>query len=389
MAYLNIKELAMNQPRIAWLLTSGKQCWHPTLSHFAKYYPQTIVFAPNWPGYAVGFENSFAVEPFPMAKILHIKKLSANYGSNVTYLPLNIVHSLFRFKPDLIFANSFGIWTILALLLKPMGKWKVVIAYEGSTPSVDYRNSKARLLLRRLMVKLANACITNTRAGKAYLTEVVQALPEKVFVQPYQLSAAISLSLNLTNTKVNFSQLQRPVFLFVGKIIARKGLHLLLEACNLLEKQGCRQYTLLIIGEGSQLQELKTFIKNNGLDDRVKWAGRVDYSNLGGYYTQSEVFVFPSLEDTIGMVVQEAMLFSKPVICSKWAGSAEFITEGENGYCLDPNETETLAKLMHHFIINPELTVSMGNKSKQLIATYTPENAAKFLCDVTNFVFKN
>lgn len=382
------QKTSMNNLRIAWLLTSAFYYWHPMLSYFAKQFPQMKAFSANWRGYAPGFEDSFAVEIVGERKIISLTKAETGYGNNFTYLPLNIVGRLLKFKPQVIFSNSFGIWTLLALLFKAIGRWKVVIAYEGSSPSVDYRNSLPRLALRRTMVAAADACITNSRAGQAYLTEVLNAKAEKVFVHPYEVPAADSLVGQVTDTPPQLASLQEPIFLFVGGIVPRKGLQCLLDACMILQEKDCDRYTLLVVGEGKQREELETLTQEKGLGDRVRWIGRVDYSQLGAYFAKADVFVLPTLEDTWGMVVLEAMVLGKPILCSKWAGASELIIEGDNGYCFDPYEPEKLAQLMCCFINDSNLATSMGEKSQQIMAKYTPEAAAQFLSQVSSFVMK-
>ena len=242
----------MNNPRIAWLLTSAFYYWHPMLAELAKLFPQMKAFSANWRGYAQGYEESFLFEVVGERKVIPIIKDSKSYGTNFTYLPLNVVNRLFKFKPNVIFSNSFGLWTVLALLFKPLGRWKVVIAYEGSSPGVDYRNSPPRLALRGAMVKAADACITNSQAGKAYLTEVLKTDERRVFVHPYEVPGTNSLEVNntsITNNNQEVASLPRPVFIFVGSVTQRKGLHLLLEACAILAKQACTDYTLQIVGD--------------------------------------------------------------------------------------------------------------------------------------------
>ena len=375
--------------RIAWLLPSAFFYWQPAISKLAQIFPQTTVFTGLWQGFAPGFENSFAVEVLER-KVIQLTRTSTGYGNNFTYLPLNIVSRLIRFKPHLIFTSSFGVWTMLALLLKPLAKWRVVIAYEGSSPSVDYRGSAPRLALRRAMVKAADALITNSKAGKAYLIDILKAKESNVFHQPYEVPATTALvGCTKEDKQSNLHQLQRPVFLFVGGIIPRKGLHLLLEACVVLQKQGYRNYTLLVVGDGAQRQELEAFSQTHELADCVKWAGRVNYGNLGAYFNSADVFVLPTLEDTWGVVVLEAMALGKPVLCSKWAGAAEMVIEGENGYLFEPQQPEELAKVMRRFIEQPNLSKSMGDKSQQLMAQHTPEVAAQFLAKVTSFAVSN
>ena len=378
--------------RVAWLVPTAWFYWQPSLSELAKVFPKTKLFTGLFPGFTQELESSLDVEVVGERKVINMTQSKIGYGSNFTYLSLNIVGHLLRFKPQIIFSSSFGIWTILALLLKPIGRWRVVIAYEGSSPSVDYRGSTLRIAVRRAMVKVADALITNSRAGKAYLIDILKAKESNVFHQPYEVPAKAAL-IGCTEIEKdkpsNIQQLRRPVFLFVGGIIPRKGLHLLLEACVVLQKQGHRNYTLLVVGDGPQRQELEAFSENHALADCVKWVGKVNYGNLGAYFQSADVFVLPTLEDTWGVVVLEAMVLGKPVLCSRWAGAAEMVIEGENGYLFEPQQPEELAEVMRRFIEQPNLSKSMGDKSQQLMAQHTPEVAAQFLAKVTSFAVSN
>ncbi len=371
--------------RIAWLLPSAFYYWQPPISELARMFPQTTVFTGYWQGFAPGYEDSFAVEVLER-KVIALTKNETSYGDNFTYLSPNIVNRLLQLKPDVIFTSSFGIWTMLALLFKPLGKWRVAIAYEGSSPGVDYRGSVPRLWLRGAMGKAADALITNSRAGKDYLIDVLKAPADRVFQQPYEVPAIKAL---LGQSSVDNPQFTKPVFLFVGGLIPRKGLNLLLEACAILKQQGCHNYTLLVVGDGAQRQELETFATQHQLTNSIHWIGRVDYGQLGTYFNAADIFVLPTLEDTWGVVVLEAMVLGKAILCSKWAGASEIVVEGENGCVFDPYKPEELAAIMRRFIDKPELAIAMGNKSQQLMGQYTPELAAKFLAETIAFVMEN
>jgi glycosyltransferase involved in cell wall biosynthesis len=351
------------------------------LSCLTERFPQTIAFAAKWHGYAPGYENTFVVDVVGKRKILTLRKSATGYGSSFMFLSLGIVNRLWKSRTEVIFTNSFGIWTILALLFKFIGNWRVIIAYEGSSPSVDYRQSPLRLALRRAMVKIADACISNSTAGEAYLTKVLNAPKDKTFAHPYEVPSGRALqggAIALTRSV--------PTFLFVGSLTPRKGVHLLLQACVLLKQRGVEHYRLIVVGEGAQQDELQKFSQENGLSDRVQWIGRVEYHQLGQYFQQSDVFILPTLEDTWGVVVLEAMVLGKPVICSQWAGAAELIHDSINGYRFNPQEPTQLAEIMTRLIQQPHLAVEMGIAAYEHMKQYSPEAAAQFLVDVTEVV---
>jgi glycosyltransferase involved in cell wall biosynthesis len=373
-----------NSLRVAWVLPVAWFYWQPVLSEFTRLFPDTTVFTGLFPGFAKGYENSLTVELVGKTKVVGLTKSETGYGDNFTYLSPAIIGCLLQLKPDVVFTSSFGIWTMLVVLLKPIGRWRVVIAYEGCSPGVDYRNSWLRLTLRRLLVAGADACITNSHAGKDYLTKFLKARDDSVFVKPYEIPVPEAFLSAVSNTKQSRESLNCPVFLFVGHIVPRKGLNFLLEACAILRSQGYSNYTILVVGDGSQQEELEAFCESHGLTDCVRWEGRVEYELIGSYFQMADAFILPTLEDTWGVVVLEAMLFGKPILCSKGAGTSELIVNGENGYVFEPQDVEALARLMRQLIDDPQLIVTMSEKSKQTMAMHTPKSASEVLTKIVN-----
>jgi len=369
---------------VAWLLPVAWFYWQPSLSEFARLFPKTTVFTALFPGFAQGLEAAFQVEVVGRLQVIEVNRDDSSYGDNFTYLSLGIVGHLLRLRPQVIFSNSFGVWSILALMLKPLLWCRVIIAYEGSSPGVDYRHSALRLFVRRAMVWLADACVTNSQAGKDYLVDVLCAHRDQVFLQPYEIPDQNTLP-GSEAIVGDLPSLQHPIFLFVGHLIPRKGLPLLLGACSLLKSRGYN-YSMWVVGDGIQQEELKDFCQKHGLSDRIHWAGRVSYDQIGSYFKGADVFVFPTLEDTWGVVTLEAMLMGKPILCSKGAGTSELVIHGENGYVFSPDNVDELADLMQRFLDNPALIEAMGARSQEIMAKYTPEAAAECLAKVIELV---
>ena len=382
-----------NSLKIAWLLPTAWFYWQPTLSELTKKFPQTKVFTGLFPGFAKGFENALDVEVIGGRKVIAVTESSTSYGDNFTYLSPQIVPRILQYDPDIVFTSSFGIWSIIALLLKLFKRWKVVIAYEGSSPGVDYTNSSLRIALRKMMIWLSDGCITNSYGGKKYLVEVLNSSEQDVFVHPYEVPDVRSLAEiddNLqylsSDSTVKFDDLQHPVFLFVGSIVPRKGVRCLIEACKSLKQSTTLPFNVLLVGDGLQSSELKALSDLYDLEDCIKWVGHIEYDNISTYFARADVFVLPTLEDTWGMVVLEAMLLCKPVICSMGAGASELIVEAKNGYCFKPNNSEELASAMEKFVKQPEKILAMGEFSKQIMNQYTPQAAADVMAKVVSHV---
>jgi glycosyltransferase involved in cell wall biosynthesis len=394
--------------KIAWLFPSLElgNYWHPVFSQFTEHYPQTTIYTGVWTGFAPGFVDRFVVKVVGKMRFVDRTHSQTGYSQGFIYASPTIIWQLWRDRPNLIFTTGFCIWTVLVLLFKPLLRWRVIIAYEGSAPGVDYRQSRLRTVLRRSLASIADGLITNSRAGQAYLQDVLKVPQRKISVRPYEVpdpialmhrlgqgaiastvnpiasamvagSKTVTTSIVATATKEGDSC---PTFLFTGQLIPRKGLHLLLEACRQLKAEGCEAYQLLVAGDGEQRPELEAFAQMHNLP--VTWLGWINYGQLGQYFRDADVFILPTLEDTWGMVILEAMAFGKPVLCSKWAGASELVMDGENGYVFDCHDPAAIATTMRRLIEQPGLIAKMGDRSKQFISQHTPTEAVAFLSQV-------
>ncbi len=371
--------------RVALLLPTVElgAYWQPVVQALSQISPQVVLYTGRpWAGFDPQDPQTAYVEVVGTTVRITKNQQKTDYSGGYMRLSPQIVGRLLKFKPQVIVASGFSLWTILALLFKPLGRWRVAIAWEGSSPNVDFRHSKLRLLLRRIIASFADTLITNSTAGKLYLIECLGVDLQQIQVRPYLVpDPQTLLAMSAPTTTVNLN-MQSPIFLYVGRIEERKGLHLLLQACQILRQAGC-QFSLLIIGSGPQQAELIAYCQDHDLEDCVQWLGWIDYRQLGVYFDRADVFVFPSLEDTWGMVALEAMAFSKPVLCSKWAGAAELITDGENGWLCDPHAPVEMALLMRKSIDQPELISKMGAAAKNTISQHTPADVGRFLAEVS------
>jgi glycosyltransferase involved in cell wall biosynthesis len=383
----------IKKSRIALILPTVElgAYWQPVLDELTKFSEKVVLYTGRpWPGFDSQILSNSLIQVVGRTKRLTINKDKSDYAGGLMYLSLGIVRYLFKFRPHVVIASGFSVWTLLALLLKPVGKWRLVIAWEGSSPSVDFRSSKVRLFFRSIMASFADALITNSYVGKDYLIKFLGVKEDKITIRPYMVPDIKTLLQTFKSSDekcTHLSQKQR-VFLYVGRIEQRKGLRQLLQACSILKKQGYYNYTLLVVGKGPQQEELESFCQAEELLNSIKWIGWIDYSSLGVYFSNADVFVFPTLEDTWGMVVLEAMAFGKPILCSKWAGASEILVDKENGYIFDPHCPETLAEAMKTLIDDSNLISSMGQKSQQLISEHTPEAAAKFFAEIAYLVMQ-
>jgi len=378
--------------RVAWLVPEVElgAYWQPVLREFTKVFKNTVFYTGRvWSGFDPTMPGASAIKLVGQTKFVETEKIETGYDRGFIVVSPSIIGYLLEFRPQVVFPQAFSLWTVIVALLKPLMRWRIALIYDGSSPNTDFRDSSFRTFVRRILVRFADAFVSNSNAGKKYLMEVLNVPEEKIFTRTYLVPDAGALLKRLAQTQPPSLQLKPPIFLYVGRITARKGIKTLLEACAILKSQGYVDYSLLIVGKGDQREELEAFIKERDFEEQVMWGGWVEYGNLGSYFQQADVFVFPTFEDVWGMVVPEAMVFGKPVLCSNGAASCELIVSGDNGYIFDPNSAKELADKMQIFIDHPDLIESMGERSRQMISQKTPETAAKAYVEVTSFLMEN
>jgi len=368
------------QMRVAWLLPSmrGGYYWQPVLREFTKRFPQTVVFTGDWTGYLPGYDEAFMVKVIAGYRHIDLKRgiASPDFGyRGFHWLTPTILLELRRFQPDILFTSVFSLWTAYAIVYKLFTRSRVIVLLDGISNTTEYRNSPIRLTTRRIMAKLVDASICNSQAGCNYLRDLLKIDRSRIEHSTFYVPDRTVLRSGTSGLDKARKQ-QHPVFLFIGQLIRRKGWNLLLEAADLVTKKLPYKFTVNIVGDGPDKAMLRDKVVSLNLREIVNVIGRVPYNCLGTYFETADVFVLPSLEDTWGMVVSEAMAFQKPILCSQSAGASELVENGVNGYTFDPRSPVELAGYMELFLREPSLIAKMGACSKRAIANHTPQIAA-------------
>lgn len=124
---------------------------------------------------------------------------------------------------------------------------------------------------------------------------------------------------------------------WVGNDAVKKNLQTVLNALSVLDLS----YKLLVVGKAAPLKHWQGQLETLGIADRVKFLGVV--SDMNDIYASADILLHPSLEDTFGMVVLEAMSQGVPVVVSssKYCGIAADLTHGVNGFILTNPQSST------------------------------------------------
>jgi len=171
-------------------------------------------------------------------------------------------------------------------------------------------------------------------------------------------------------------KLPKRYFVCVSRFVAKKNLGKLVEAyARYAVRAGNSAWSLVLSGAGPMEADLRAQAAAAGLGARICFPGFLQYQDLPACYGLAEALVLPSVSDQWGLVVNEAMAAGLPVLVSSRCGCApDLVRAGVNGFTFEPGDTAALEELLTRTAGMPaEARSSMGARSREIVAAYTPQ----------------
>lgn len=167
--------------------------------------------------------------------------------------------------------------------------------------------------------------------------------------------------------------------MYAGRLGPEKNIPYLIKAFAALQNM-VPDCVLWIAGRGPEGPALESLCAQLGLGGRIKFLGFLDHPTLAAYYAACDVFVLPSLIETQGLVVMEAMWFGRPVIVTRAIVSAdELVAQGVNGYIVDPDSVDDLTHKLSVLAGDPTHRAKLGESSRERAQDYLPEHVVSAL----------
>lgn len=266
------------------------------------------------------------------------------------------------------------------LLLKDMSKhWRKIVPFleSGGNNGLD-------MWRQRFVVQFINALHAKTGTVLALSPKMynklmsfdpdydITLLPTGVNPSPEDKTAAQELRDEL---KLN----GKKVVLSVGRLGQEKNIELLIEAFSLLREQNENVF-LLIVGGGEYAKTLEKISAEILPPDSYHFSGIIEHELLPAYYGASDVFAFPSLTDTQGLVLNEAAGQSLPIVAIDKQVN-EVAEEGKNTLYAMNNEVDFCSKLTE-LLENEELNDEYSKASRELAAKFDEKTQIKKLVEI-------
>ena len=154
--------------------------------------------------------------------------------------------------------------------------------------------------------------------------------------------------------------------LYVGRVETRKGIHELIEAARIIKEQAI-DFELNIVGEGPELEKLKTALPEE-LDQHIRYLGLIsDRNKLFSLYMNADLFVFPSHEEGFPRVLYEAMAFQVPIITTFVGSIGSVMQHEENCLRVDVGDSKMIALMIERALNNVQLRQKIADNASKVV----------------------
>ncbi|MDR2846089.1 MAG: glycosyltransferase [Candidatus Methanoplasma sp.] len=164
------------------------------------------------------------------------------------------------------------------------------------------------------------------------------------------------------------------VVIHVGRVSYEKNIGVVIGSVKYLPDD----VTLMVVGKGPALDEMKKLAEDEGLKDRIVFTGFVPDDELALHYAASDVVVSASRFETQGLTIAEAMACGLPAACSDGRAFLDVVTDGYNGYFFG-DTSEGCAEAVMKCLDNKDTLTDNARKTAE---TYSMETVGKRLTDV-------
>lgn len=240
------------------------------------------------------------------------------------------------------------------------------------------KNSKMSLPRKLVQKKLefvwknAAAIIAYSSLAKQYFESVgveskkIFVCQNTLYVEEFDRQIAQQSLKELAEIRDKYAAENKKIILYVGAVEPRKRIKDLVDAFILLSEKR-KDLSLVIIGSGNQLEELKDYTSEK---EEVYLLGSI-IDGVIKYFMAADLFALPSEG---GLSINQAMICGKPIVASSADGTElDLIEEGKNGYLFSEGNVQEMAEVMNRILIDDTKRKVMGNYSRTIIETRVNE----------------
>jgi len=158
----------------------------------------------------------------------------------------------------------------------------------------------------------------------------------------------------------------REVLLYVGRFVPLKNLPLLVESFAAVHRER-PQTSLVLVGEGALEGKVRAHVRRLGLEQSVLFLGQQPHERLAELYAMCDLVVLSSSFDNSPNAVLEAGACERAVVATDVGGVPRYVTDGENGILVEPNDVVGFSRAMLRLLAEPALRQEMGRAGRRRV----------------------
>lgn len=342
----------------------------------------------NWD--VVGIELSRSETMYPWKA--KIENFSNKLVSVVSEQPLEevqptvLIHKLFsvlsQINPDAIAIAGYGNPAMLSTLLWSICHGKTTILMSDSKEDDAPRNWWSENFKRCLLKGYKTALVAG-KPQKRYLIKLGMN-PQSIFTG-YDVVGNDDFHPNKINSLP--APHQKPYFFAINRFVSKKNLSTLISSYgNYRQAAGVNAWDLVLCGDGELRSQIEQQIAELNLQGFVHLPGFLQQDELLPYFAHASCFIHASIQEQWGLVVNEAMAASLPVLVSNRCGCFEdLVIEGVNGFGFDPENSQQLTELMLKMSLGEIDLKKMSQASLEHIQKFSPDYFAQSLIQAVEY----
>jgi len=363
------------------------ECYHPVLngvvvsidtfkSELEKRGHEFFIFTTKCPGYE---ETSRKVKRFSC--MLPFKPSGGKYPISWPRIAWFEARNIKDFNLDIIHSQHLLNLGHLGLKIGEILKIPTVLTYHTLLAEYSHYTPVIGGLTRRYL-------LYQSRVISNRYDQVVTPSPSmKRVLRDYGVTAPIEA----IATGVNLADFQNPfhrevlcakwripenqkILLYVSRIAKEKNLDFLFDAVRLLDRKRS-DFHLLMVGGGPELEYYKKMVAFWNLQSRVTFTGMQEKIQANRFFGAADIFVFPSITETQGIVITEAMAAGIPAVAIDKMGPSDIIEDGKDGF-LTPLKIVDFTDKIEKLLDDDNLRQQMGKKARESSKKYSVEICA-------------
>ncbi|OQW52859.1 MAG: hypothetical protein A4S09_08420 [Proteobacteria bacterium SG_bin7] len=359
-----------------FIFTPKKQlAFSPSVVHVAKYFPPdnhggmesflSDITRGLSDKYAVKCVVTSSYNKTQQESIDNISVLRCASVGRFSSSPISTTYlkALSEIKSDLLHLH---VPNPLAALTGTASDIPLVISYHCDVLSYPFLFNFYRPLLIRQLKKARVIVVSSPQLQDS--SPILKPFRKKCRVIPFGIDPKdFKIYQNTQNSLRDLKNIYgKKLFLFVGRLVAYKGLTYLIEAMRNVDA------TLAIVGDGPEMPKLLAQTKESYLQEKVHFFGSVPRANLGAFYKEADAVVLPSIDrrEAFGICLVEALSFGKPLVTTSIDTGVNFVNKDQvTGLIAKTKDSADLASKMNS-LLNSEKLSKFSQNAKLHFETY-------------------